>query len=117
MSSKVSKMIEQFAAGYIARGETDEERRNYLNCACTAWNIAVLPEHKRESALRHVVEEYKRDNPGIDDADDHLHDLRILVADKLRMFPDAKMVIVNAFLEHIDGTKFRLNVVSTEQGK
>ncbi len=57
MSSKVSEMIERFAAGYISMGETHEERQNQLNSACTAWNIAVLPAHARDGALRHVVEE------------------------------------------------------------
>lgn len=117
MSSKVSKMIEQFAADFISMGETAEERQNYLNSACTAWNIAVLPEHMRESAIRHVVADYKKSNPGIDDADEYLRNLRTLIAEKLRMFPDAKVGIVNAFLEHLGGTKYRLNVVSTEQGK
>lgn len=116
MNSKVSEMIEQFAADYIGMGETDEERQNYHNSACTAWNIAALPEHMRESAIRHVVEEYEKSNPGIDDADEYLRNLRTLISEKLRMFPDAKMSIVSASLEHLGGIKFRLNVVSTEQG-
>ena len=114
---KVSKMIEEFAADYISMGETDEERQNYLNSACTAWNIAVLPEHARESALRHVVEEYERKNPGADDVDAYVQNMRTLIQEKLRMFPAANMGIVNAFLEHIDGKKFRLSVVSTDQDK
>lgn len=114
---KVSKMIEEFAADYISMGETDEERQNYLSSACTAWNIAVLPEHVRESALRHVVEEYKRENPGIDDVDAYIQNMRMLIQEKLQKFPTANVVIVNAFLEHIDGKKFRLSVVSTNQGK
>ncbi len=114
---KVSKMVEEFAADYISMGETDEERQNYLNSACTAWNIAVLPEHARESALRHVVEEYARENPGIDDVDDYVRNMRTLIREKLQKFPTANVVIVNAFLEQIDGKKFRLSVVSTDQGK
>ncbi len=80
-------------------------------------NIAVLPEHARESALRHVVEEYEKENPGVDDVDAYLRNMRTLVQEKLRKFPTANMVIVNAFLEQIDGKKFRLSVVSTDQGK
>jgi hypothetical protein len=113
--TKVSEMIEQFATNYISMGETDEERQNYLNSACTAWNIAVLPEHARESAIRHVVEDYKRHNFGVDDAEDYSRNLRTLIVEKLGMFPDAKMTIVQASLEHIGDKKYRLNVVSTDQ--
>lgn len=116
-ASKVSKMIEAFAADYISMGETNEERQNYLNSACTAWNIAILPEHARESALRHVVEEYERENPGIDDVDAYIQNMRTLIRKKLRKFPTESVVIVNAFLEPIDGKKFRLSVVSTDPGK
>ncbi|MCK9420538.1 MAG: hypothetical protein M0R70_14295 [Nitrospirae bacterium] len=114
---KVSKMIEQFAADYISMGETNEERQNYLNSACTAWNIAVLPEHARESALRHLAEEYERENPGIDDTDAYLQNMRTLIKEKVRMFPAANAVIVNAFLEQIDDKKVRISVVSTAQDK
>jgi len=116
-ATKVSKMIEQFAADYISMGETNEERQNYLNSACTAWNIAVLTEHGRESALRHLAEEYERDNPGINDTDAYLQNMRTLIKEKLRMFPAANAVIVNAFLEQIDDKKFRISVVSTAQDK
>jgi hypothetical protein len=114
---KVSKMIEAFAADYISMGETNEERQNYLNSACTAWNIAVLPEHARESALRHVVEEYERENTGIDDVNAYIQNMRTLIQNKLRKFPGENVVIVNAFLEHIDDKKYRLSVVSTNHGK
>jgi hypothetical protein len=33
----------------------------------------VLPKHLREEALCHHREEYRRLNPGIDDADDVMH--------------------------------------------
>ena len=58
--------------------------------ACTAWNIAVLPEHARDSALHFFVEEYKKQNPGIDDADDLIQNMRTLVKKKLQLFPTIK---------------------------
>jgi hypothetical protein len=112
---KMSKIIEQFAADYISMGETTEERQNYLNSACTAWNIAALPEHARDSALHFFSEEYKKQNPGIDDADDLIQNMRTLIEKKLEMFPDVKKVIVNAFLEQIEDKKYRISVVSTDQ--
>jgi hypothetical protein len=52
-----------------------------------------------------------------DDVDAYVQNMRTPIREKLRMFPAANMGIVNAFLEHVDGKKFRLSVVSTDQGK
>jgi hypothetical protein len=111
---KMSELIGQYASDYINMGEDTKERQNYLNGACTAWNIAVLPEHSREEALRRVIEEYKRANPGVDDADDFEQDLRTLIRKKLEMFPGIKKVIVNAGIEPISEKKYRILVVSTD---
>jgi hypothetical protein len=85
-----------------------------INGACSAWNIAVLPEHLREEALRRNIEEYKRINPGIDDADDHANNLRKLIQKKLQMFPGVKKVIIDALIEPISDTKYRIVVVSSD---
>ena len=111
---KMSELIGEFASDYINMGESTEERQSYLNGACSAWNIAVLPEHLREEALRRNIEEYKRINPGIDDADNLAYDLRKLVQKKLEMFPNVKKVIVGASIEPINDTKYRINVASTD---
>ena len=95
-------------------GETTDERQSYLNSACSAWNIAVLPEHLREEALRRNIEEYKRINPGIDDADNLAHDLRKLIEKKLQMFPGVEKVIIDASIEPISDTKYRILVASTD---
>ena len=53
---KMSELIGEYASDYINMGETTDERQSYLNSACSAWNIAVLPEHLREEALRCKIE-------------------------------------------------------------
>jgi hypothetical protein len=111
---KMSQLIGEYASDYINMGETTEERQSYLNSACSAWNIAVLPDHLREEALRRNIEEYKRINPGIDDADNLAHDLRKLIEKKLQMFPDVKKVIIDAAIEPISDTKYRILVTSTD---
>lgn len=110
---KISELIKEYASDYINMGNTMEERQSYLNGACSAWNIAVLPENLREKALKNTLEEYKRINPGIDDSDNVLHDMRLLINKKLQIFPEVKKVIVDAFIEPINGTQFKINVVST----
>src|SRR4030042_5637162 len=71
---KMSELISEYASDYINMGEDTEERQNYLNGACTAWNIANLSETRREGALRQVIESYKRTNPEMDDVGDFEHD-------------------------------------------
>jgi hypothetical protein len=111
---KMSELIGEYASDYINMGETMEERQSYLNGACSAWNIAVLPVHLREEALRRNIEEYKRINPGIDDADNLADDLRKLIQKKLEMFPGVKKVIIDASIEPISDTKYRIVVASTD---
>ena len=111
---KMSELIGEFASDYINMGKSTVERQSYLNGACTAWNIAVLPERLREAALSRNIEEYKRINPGIDDADNLAYDLRMLVQKKLQMFPGVKKVIVDASIEPISDTKYRIIVASTD---
>lgn len=110
---KMSELISEYASDYINMGENTEERQSYLNGACTAWNIAILDEKHREEAIRRVIEGEKRMNPGSDDVEDFDHDLRKLIQKKLEMFPDIKKFIVDAMIEPINDTKYRINIAST----
>ncbi len=114
---RMSELIGEYASDYINMGENTDERHSLLNSACSAWNVAVLPEHLRQEALRHNIEEYKRLNPGIDDADNLIHDMQLLIQKKLQMFPKVNKVIVDAFIEPINDTQYRINVVSTDDPK
>ncbi len=114
---RMSELIVEYASDYINMGENTDERQSLLNSACSAWNVAVLPEHLRQEALRHNIEEYKRLNPGIDDADNFIHDMQLLIQKKLQMFPKVNKVIVDAFIEPINDTQYRINVVSTDDPK
>ena len=111
---KMSELIREYASDYINMGETADEPQSYLNSACSAWNIAVLPEHLREEALRRNIEEYKRINPGIDDAEDHADNLRKLIKKKLQMFSSVRKVIIDASIQPISDTKYRILVASTD---
>jgi len=111
---KRSELIGEYASDCINMGESTEERQSYLNGACSAWNIASMPESSREEPLRRAVEGYKRMNPGIEDAENFEHDPRILVQKKLKMFPDIKKVIIGAVIEPISDEKYRINIASTD---
>jgi hypothetical protein len=111
---KMSELIAEYASDYINLGDTTEERQSFLNGACTAWNIANLPDHLRETALQQTAQNYEKMNPGIVDVESYLHDMRILIQKKLQMFPNIRKTIVNAFVEPINGTQYRINVLSTD---
>jgi hypothetical protein len=111
---KMSELISEYASDYINMGENTKERQSYLNGACTAWNIANLDEKHREEAIRRVIEGYKRTNPGTDDVENLEQDLRKLIQKKLEMFPDIKKVIIDAMIEPISETKYRINIASTD---
>ena len=83
---KMSEFIAEYASDYINMGSNTEERQSYLNGACTAWNIDVLTEHLRKEALKKNLEEYRRLNPGIDDSDDLMHDMKILIQKNSKCF-------------------------------
>jgi hypothetical protein len=111
---KMSEIISKYASDYINMGDNTEERQNLLNTACSAWNIAVLPEHLRSEALRRNLEEYKRINPGIGDEDDLRHDMEILIQEKLRMFPKLKKAILDATIEPVNDRQYRITVISSD---
>ena len=110
----MSELISEYASDYINMGEDTEERQNYLNVACTAWNIAIQDEKHREGALRHAIDSYKKMNPGTADVENFEHDLRILIKKKVEMFPEIRKVIINAMIEPISETKYQINIASSD---
>src|SRR3972149_3724183 len=101
---KISAMVLKVAEGYIDMGETTEERENYLRSACSAWNIACLPLLKREREIKRYVEQYQKINKA-DDADCKAleEDLRLLIKQKDRLYPDVNVQIVGSRIENING--------------
>ena len=97
-------MVLKVAEGYIDMGETTEERGNYLRSACSAWNIACLSPLKREPAIKQYVEQYQKINKA-DEADCKAleEDLRLLIKQKDRLYPDVDVQIVNSKIDNIDG--------------
>jgi hypothetical protein len=92
------------AEGYIDMGETREERENYLRSACSAWNIACLPPLKRESAIKQYVKQCREiNNSDPTDCKALEEDLRLLIKQKVRLYPDVNVQIVNSKIDNIDG--------------
>ena len=103
-NEKISAMVLKVAAGYIDMGKTREERENYLRSACSAWNIACLPNLKRESAIKQYIEGCREINNS-DPADCKAleEDLRLLIKQKDRLYPDVNVQIINSKIDNIGG--------------
>jgi hypothetical protein len=83
----------------------------YLNGACTAWNISLLPAAKRKDAVDKFITQYKAANPDVDDVENVRHDIELLIKEKLRLYPNEKRAIASAeFIE--DAGKERIIVAS-----
>lgn len=52
---KVSEMVLDFAGDFIRLGDTPEKRENCLRAACTAGNIACVPEKTRAGLLDQLL--------------------------------------------------------------
>jgi len=110
---KISEMIQEFAGDFIRLGKTPEDKQNYLNGACVAWNIASARPERRKKLVDHFVAEYKRHNPNTDEAALAAirSDMEHLIDVKLKMFPGDLRQIVSARYTHTEHGD-RIEVVS-----
>jgi hypothetical protein len=103
MAMKVSQMLIDFAADYINLGDTLESKQSYLNSACTAWNIALLPVHMRSEALDDFLTQYRHLNPQDNNVNNLRHNMDLLIQKKLDVFPNVKTPIAHATLQDSGG--------------
>ena len=101
----MSEMVVEFAGDFISAGASLEERRNRLNVACTAWNIACAPPAKHEELLEKYLADYGAQNPGESEEDlsSARNDLKQLIESKLRVFPEIQKQIVGAQISAVPG--------------
>jgi hypothetical protein len=112
---KMSEMISEMAAGFLAVGDTTGERQNRLNAACTAWNIACGSPEVRRRQLEQYQGGYLRFNPATSAIDlaNILKDMESLIERKLKMFPDDHRQVVSARVV-MAGKTFRIEVASAK---
>ena len=102
---KISEMVWEFAGEYIRLGNTLEEKQNYLNSACSAWNIACNPPEVRNKSLDQYFESFKLYNTDASDevVSDIRSDMEKLIENKLLLFPTMNKKIVEALITHEAG--------------
>ena len=96
MYENFAHMIIHFAADYINLGDTSEKTQSYLNTACVAWNITMLPVHLRQAALDDFLTQYTIRNPHAHDEQNLRHDMELLMQQKLALFPHVRTPIAHA---------------------
>jgi hypothetical protein len=110
---KLSELIWEFAGDFIRMGETAEEMESLLNAACSAWNLACLPEAARTRQVDHYMVQFVRCNPDLPDgqAEATRSNMERLIQQKLKMFPADQRRIVSARIIG-SGTSHRIEVAS-----
>lgn len=102
---KVSEMLLDVAGDFLAMGENITQKQELLNAAASAWNIACLKGDKRQQAIKKFMKEYKKLNPTFtkDDFKDEEENLRLLIRQKDKLYPDVNIQIINAIIHERDG--------------
>jgi len=116
--SKVSEMILDYANDFIGMGQGDDEKQIYLDFACIAWNISLLPKHEREEFTNIFISDYKDNNPNAHNiyCDKIYENIMILIKKKDAFYPDVKIHIVSAEIRNIDG-QYHVTVASIDEEK
>lgn len=102
---KISEMVLNFAGDYIAMGDDLEEKQQYLNSAVSAWNIACLDEEARKRSIKKYMAEYRKLNPRQSKRDfrDVEKNLRLLIKQKEKLYPEVRVQIGDAQIQEING--------------
>lgn len=105
-------MVQAIGNDLIMLGETEEKRQNYLQTVCIAWNIACLPEPIREENTKKFVNDFQAMNQcGEENTRNFEHSVRSIIEEKLRLYPNAHIQILDSSLEEIGG-RDRIKIIS-----
>lgn len=101
--ARISQIITEFSSDFLVTAGSGQPKQTYLNCACTAWNLALFPAKEIEGKLDLIVEEYKKNNPKTNDAENYRHNILQLIARKKKLYPHVKLSVVDASILEEDG--------------
>jgi len=96
---RMAEVIANFSSDILSTAKDGYQRKSFLNCACTAWNISLFPEDKIESQLDISVHDYERHNPDSTDSSNYRHNLEQLIMRKNELYPNIRRTVVEASIE------------------
>lgn len=113
VKEKISAMILKVAEGLFDMGETLEKRKNLLQFACSAWNIACFTSPKRHEYLERYIDKFREvNNPPEEACRDLREDMLRLMEQKDKLYPKITVRILHSDISVEDG-KEHLIVLST----
>jgi hypothetical protein len=106
-------MLMEVARSFVAMGDDIEDKQQLLNTAASAWNIACLSDEERKRAIKKYIRKYRKLNPTHNkkDCKDVEENIKLLIKEKERLYPDVKIQIAGVTGEEIDG-KLYVSVMS-----
>ncbi|MEM9266665.1 MAG: hypothetical protein AAGA46_14185 [Cyanobacteria bacterium P01_F01_bin.13] len=108
---KMSDVLEDFAEPYLLEANSFEQQQMVYEMAILAWNLAIIPEHQRQSALDELFKDLMKGKPATAKRDlNNLMDE--MVGRKLALFPNNRRYILDFQLEDA-GDQLHLSVAST----
>ena len=111
-NTDIGKMVQAIGNDLIMLGENGEKRQNYLQTVCVAWNISCLPEPIREEKIKNFINDFKVMNQcGEENILKFEHSVRLIIEEKLRLYPNVHIHILDASLEEIGG-RDRIKILS-----
>lgn len=105
-----------FSKGYIDPENDLETKQNLLRSAASAWNIACADEAYRTKSIKNYLKTYKKMNPSASKTDikDLEKDLKLLIKQKIELYPHEQIQIMDVKAEMKDG-KLHVTVLSAKQ--
>lgn len=108
---KMSEVLEEFVEPYLFEVHGPERRQMVFDMAVVAWNLAIMPEAERKSAMADLFDDLMKNQKAVVRQDlDNL--IAEMITRKLELFPNNRRYIVDFQLEG-DGDQFHLSVAST----
>ena len=113
VKEKISAMILKVAEGFFDMGETLEERKNLLQLACSAWNIACFASPKRHEYLDRYIAKFREvNNPPDETCRDLRDDMLRLMEQKDNLYPEISVRILHSDIS-VEAGKEQVVVLST----
>ena len=108
---KMSDVLDEFVEPYLPESDELERHEMVYDMAIIAWNLAIIPEDQRQTAISELFDEFLKDKPAT--ARQEFNNLiDEMVARIFELFPDNRRYIL-AFQLEDGGDQFHLSVAST----
>ena len=116
-SIKLSEILLDFAWNYAVKDQSDPmQRQHFMNVACTAWNISLLPDEVRQKAITSFIDSMRSTSAG-QAGDTNMkaleNDINALIVWKRDHYPSIRKLVVNAEL-YGEGTNVGCRATSVD---